>query len=85
LNFSIPPCEKSSISIGFIGPIRVKIIECNPNSLRSKELKKCNSKKLIKLIFLAHKILQTQYATREKNFYFNFEHYDLTIGEEFKS
>ena len=34
---------------------------------------------------MAHKTLQTHFATSEKNFFFNFEHYDLTIGEEFES
>lgn len=26
LNFSIPPCEKSSFSLGLIGPMRIKLM-----------------------------------------------------------
>ena len=39
---------------------------------------------LPKLVFLALKKLVTLSTTREKNFFSNFEHYDLTIGMKFE-
>ena len=51
----------------------------------NKNLKNLKSNLLLELIFLAYETLQTHFATREKNFFANFEHYDLTNNKNFES
>ena len=53
--------------------------------LKNKNFKSLTSNLLLKLVFLAHETLEIHFATREKNFSFNLERYDLTNGKEFES
>ena len=48
-------------------------------------MKSLRSNLLLKVVFLALKILQTHYATRKKNVFSNFKRYDLIDDEEFES
>jgi hypothetical protein len=52
------------------------------NSLRNKNLKRLIPNLLEKVVFLASKTLQSPLGTRERNFFFNFECYDLANGKE---
>ena len=56
-----------------------------PNPPKNKNSKSLSSNLLLKLIILAHETLQTDFATKDKNFFSNLEHYDLTNGKEFES
>ena len=56
-----------------------------PNPPRNQNLKSFTSNLLLKLVCLAHETLETHFATREKNFFSNLEHYDLINDKEFES
>jgi hypothetical protein len=53
-----------------------------PNSPRNKNSKKHISYLLEKVVFLDPKRLLSPFGTSKKNFFFNFECYDLTNGKE---
>jgi hypothetical protein len=53
-----------------------------PNSLRNKNMEKHIPYQLQKMVFLAFKTLLSPLDTGKKNFFVNFERYDLANGEE---
>jgi hypothetical protein len=53
-----------------------------PNSLRNKNMERHIPYLLLKMVFLAFKTLLSPSNAGEKNFFVNFEHYDLANGEE---
>jgi hypothetical protein len=53
-----------------------------PNSLRNKNMERHIPYLLLKMVFLAFKTLLSPLGTGEKNFFVNFERYDLANGEE---
>ena len=65
--------------------MRKKVHECIPNPLRNYNLKSLTSNLHLRLVFLAHKTLETHFATRKKYLFPNLEHYDLTNNKDFES
>ena len=53
-----------------------------PNSLRNKNMERLIPQVLLKMVFLAFKTLLSPLDAGEKNFFVNFEHYDLANGED---
>jgi hypothetical protein len=53
-----------------------------PNSPRNKNLKRLILNLLEKVVFLDPKRLLSPFGMDKKNFFFNFECYDLTNGKE---
>ena len=70
LNFSIPPCEKSRFSLGFIGPMRIKLCRHEPNSLRNKKFEETHVKFPSKIGFFGSQNPSIPIATREKKLVF---------------
>jgi hypothetical protein len=53
-----------------------------PNSPRNKNLKRLILNLLLKVVFLDPKRLLSPFGKGKKDFFFNFECYDLTNGKE---
>jgi hypothetical protein len=53
-----------------------------PNSLRNKDMRRHIPYLLLKMVFLGFKTLLCPLGAGEKNFFVNFERYDLANGEE---
>jgi hypothetical protein len=71
-NFSIPPC--GCVGMRFCGHV--------PNSPRNKNPKRHISYLLEKVVFLNPKRLLSPFGRGKKNFFFNFECYDLANGND---
>jgi hypothetical protein len=84
VNFSIPPCGKWCFSQGSTILLGVNYCECVPQ-LRNKNLKRLIKNLLEKVVFFASITVQSSLGTWKKNFFFNFECYDLAIGNKWVS
>jgi hypothetical protein len=82
VNFSMPPRGNWWFSQGSTPCVGMRFCGHVPNSPRNKNLKKLISYLLEKVVFLDLERLLSPFRRGEKNFFFNFECYDLTNGKE---
>jgi hypothetical protein len=84
VNFSIPPCGNWWFSQGSTPPVGMRFCGHVPNSPRNKNPKRHTQYLLEKVVFLDPKILLYLLGRGKKNFFFNFECYDLANGKEWE-
>jgi hypothetical protein len=82
LNFSIPPCGNWWFSQGSTPCVGMRFYGHVPNSPRNKNPKRHISYLLERVVFLETKTLLSSFGRGKKNFFFNFECYDLANGKE---
>ena len=84
MNFSIPHCGNLLFSQGSTPCVSMRFCGHLPNSPKNKNLKRHISYLLEKVVFLDSKRLLSPSGRGKKNFFFNFECYDLANGMECK-
>ena len=84
VNFSIPPCGNWWFSQGSTPCMGMRFCGHVPNSPRNKNLKRLILNLILKVVFLDLKRLLSPFCRGKKNFFFNFECYDLTNGKEWE-
>jgi hypothetical protein len=82
VNFSIPFAENEFFSQCSTLLVGMRFWKHVSNSLRNKNMERHIPFLLFKMVILAFKTLLSPLDTREKNFFVNFERYDLANGEE---
>jgi hypothetical protein len=83
VNFSLPPCGNWWFSQGSTLGVGMRFCGHVPNSLRNKNLKRLILNLLENVVFLDPKRLLSPFGRGKKNFFFNFECYDLN-GKEWE-
>jgi hypothetical protein len=82
VNFCIPLCGKYFFWQPSTPLVNMRFYTHVPNSTMNKNLRSSKPYRCRKMIFLASKTLLSLSGAVEKNFFFNFECYDLTNGKE---